>query len=275
MPERHDDLVLALRDLGERLGLPAADPVASAVDRIRTATTSTTSPASTTFSTRDRALQRAIPRTKAPPRWLVAAAIAAVVAIAGVLAAPGSRHAVADWLGIGSVRVTYTGELPDNTGNAYDLGSPVSVADAADRATWPLAAPSGIGDPDGAFVGRPARSVTLVWAASAELPEVGESGIGLLLGAIPGVTDAGAVTKQATAGTTVELVRVGDSPAYWIAGEPHRLVVTDPDGLTVTDATRLAGNTLLWTDGDVTYRLESSLDRDQVVDLASDMRPLE
>jgi hypothetical protein len=266
MRERDDDLVLALRDLGERIGLPAADPVASAVDRIRTATTS---PA---FSSRDRALQRPIPRTK---RWVVAAAVAVVVAIVGVLAAPGSRHAVADWLGIGSVRVTYTAELPDDTGHAYDLGNPVPLADAADRATWPLAAPSGIGDPDGAFVGRPARSVTLVWAASAELPEVGESGIGLLLGAIPGVTDAGAVTKQASAGTTVELVRVGDSPAYWIAGDPHRLVVTDPDGLTVTDATRLAGNTLLWTDGDVTYRLESSLDRDRAVDLASDMRPLE
>ena len=266
MPEPHDDLTLALRYLGDRLDLRAADPVASAVDRIRTATTP---PA---FSSRDRALQRPIPRTK---RLVVAAAVAVVVAIAGVLAAPGSRDAVADWLGIGSVRVTYTGEIPDDTGHAYDLGNPVSLADAADRATWPLAAPSGIGDPDGAFVGCPARSVTLVWAASAELPEVDESGIGLLIGAIPGVTEAGAVTKQATAGTTVELVRVGDSPAYWIAGDPHRLVVTDPDRLIVTDATRLAGNTLLWTDGDVTYRLESSLDRDQAVDLASDMRPLD
>ena len=263
MPEPHDDLTLVLRDLGDRLDLPAADPVASAVDRIRPLDA---------FPPQKWSLQQP---SRGGKRVLVAAAVAAAVAIAGVMATPGSRDAVADWLGIGSVRVTYTGEIPDDTGHAYDLGSPVSLADAADRATWPLAAPSGIGDPDGAFVGRPARSVTLVWAASAELPEVDDSGIGLLIGAIPGVTDAGAVTKQATAGTTVELVRVGDSPAYWIAGDPHRLVVTDPDGLIVTDATRLAGNTLLWTDGDVTYRLESSLDREQTVDLASDMRPLD
>lgn len=263
MPEPHDDLTLALRDLGDRLDLPAADPVASAVDRIRTLDA---------FPPQKWSLQQP---SRGGKRVLVAAAVAAAVAISGVMATPGSRDAVADWLGIGSVRVTYTGEIPDDTGHAYDLGSPVSLADAADRATWPLAAPSGIGDPDGAFVGRPARSVTLVWAASAELPEVDDSGIGLLIGAIPGVTDAGAVTKQATAGTTVELVRVGDSPAYWIAGDPHRLVVTDPDGLIVTDATRLAGNTLLWTHGDVTYRLESSLDRDRAVDLASDMRPLD
>ena len=268
MPEPHDDLILALRDLGERLDLPAADPVTSAVDRIRTSSAT----ARTALRSRARAPRQPIPRRR---RLVATAAVAAAVAVAGVLAAPGSRDAIADWLGIGSVRVTYTGEIPDDTGHAYDLGSPVPLADAADRATWPLAVPSGIGDPDGAFVGRPARSVTLVWAASAELPEVDESGIGLLIGAIPGVTDAGAVTKQATGGTTVELVRVGDSPAYWIAGDPHRLVVTDPDGLIVTDATRLAGNTLLWTDGDVTYRLESSLDRDQAVDLASDMRPLD
>ncbi len=268
MPERHDDLVLALHDLGERLDLPAADPVAVAVDRIRTTTTAT----ATTFSSRDRALRRSIPRTK---RVLVAAAVAVAVAVAGMLAAPGSRHAVADWLGIGSVTVTYTGEIPDDTADAYDLGTHVPVAEAADRAAWPLLAPSGVGDPTGVFVGRPAGSVTLVWAASAELPAVDESGIGLLLGAIPGATDAGAVSKQATSGTTVELVRVGDSPAYWIAGDPHRLLVTDPDGQILADATRLAGNTLLWTDGDVTYRLESALDRDEAVDLASDMRPLD
>jgi hypothetical protein len=68
---------------------------------------------------------------------------------------------------------------------------------------------------------------------------------------------------------------VGEVMVYGVADDPHRLVVTDPDGLIVTDATRLAGNTLLWTDGDVTYRLESSLDREQAVDLASDMRPLD
>lgn len=265
MPEGHDDLVLALHDLGERLDLPAADPVAAAVDRIRT---TTTPPA---FASRDRALRRPIPR---PKRLLAAAAVAVVVAVAGALAAPGARHAVADWLGIGSVRLTYTGEIPGDTDRAYDLGTPVPLAEAFDRAAWPLSMPSGMGDPDGVFVGRPTGSVTLVWAASAELPEVDESGIGLLLGAIPGATDAGAVSKQATSGTTVELVRVGDSPAYWIAGEPHRLLVTDPDGQIVADATRLAGNTLLWTDGDVTYRLESALDRDEAVDLASDMRPI-
>jgi hypothetical protein len=82
------------------------------------------------------------------------------------------------------------------------------------------------------------------------------------------------MSKQATGGTTVQLVRVGDQAAYWIEGEPHEVVITDRNGDFVHDSSRLAGNTLIWTDGDVTYRLESALDRDEAIDLASTLRPL-
>jgi hypothetical protein len=51
-------------------------------------------------------------------------------------------------------------------------------------------------------------------------------------------------------------------------------VLTDRNGDFVHDSSRLAGNTLIWTDGDVTYRLESALDRDEAIDLASTLRPL-
>ena len=265
MPEQHDDLVLALGELGERLDLLPGDPVAAAVGRIRTPQT---------FSSRDRPPRRPIPRTR---RVVMAAAAALLVALAAVLVAPGSRHAVARWLGIGSVTVTYTGDVPVAAGRAYELGIPVPLAQAverADSAGWRLAAPSGAGDPARTFVGRPVGGVNLAWAPSDELPEIGDSGIGLLLTAMPGTTDAGGVSKQATRGTTVQLVRVGDSPAYWIAGEPHEVVITDAEGDLVYDSSRLAGNTLVWTEGDVTYRLESALDRDEAVDLASTLRPL-
>jgi hypothetical protein len=67
---------------------------------------------------------------------------------------------------------------------------------------------------------------------------------------------------------------VGDGPAYWIAGDPHQVVITDAEGDVVHDSARVASNTLVWTEGDITYRLESALDRDEVVELASTMRPL-
>jgi hypothetical protein len=265
MPEPRDELILALNELGERLDIPPGDPVAVAIARIRTTRT---------------------PRGTESGRWrpggrgrrvLVAAAAALLVGLAATLVAPASRHAVARWLGIGSVTVTYTDEVPAAAGRTYDLGTPVSLAQAEARAGaagWSLAAPAGAGNPTRAFVSRPAGAVNLVWAPAAERPEIADSGIGLLLTAMPGTTDAGGMSKQATGGTTVQLVRVGDHAAYWIEGEPHEVVMTDRNGDGVHDSARLAGNTLVWTDGDVTYRLESSLDRDEAIDLASTLRPL-
>jgi hypothetical protein len=78
------------------------------------------------------------------------------------------------------------------------------------------------------------------------------------------------MAKLTTAGTTVELARVGDSPAYWRAGDLHEIVVTDPDGDKISHTSRLAANTLLWTEGPITYRLESSLGRQEAVDLAEE-----
>lgn len=265
MSEPRDDLILALNELGERLDIPPGDPIAAAVARIRTAPTSR--------------------RTGSAPwrpgrrgrRVLAAAAAALLVGLAATLVAPASRDAVARLLGIGSVTVTYTDEVPVGAGRTYDLGTPVSLAQAEARAAaagWSLAAPTGAGDPARAFVGRPAGAVNLVWAPAAQRPEIADSGIGLLLTAMPGTTDAGGMSKQATGGTTVQLVRVGDDAAYWIEGEPHEVVMTDRNGDVVHDSARLAGNTLIWTDGDVTYRLESALDRDQAIDLASTLRPL-
>jgi hypothetical protein len=264
MPEPHDDLVLALHELGERLDLPATgDPVAAAVDRIRAQR-----------PTDQRERRRANPRGR---RLLAAAAAVVLVGLGAVLAAPGSRDAVARWLGIGSVTITYTGEVPEAAGRTYALGTPVALTQAvsrADAAGWRLAAPVAAGEPARAFVGRPAGAVSLVWAPSGDLPEIRGSGIGLLLTAMPGTTDAGGMHKQATRGTTVELVQVGNDPAYWIAGASHEVAITDAEGEVVRDSVRLAANTLVWTEGDVTYRLESALDRDEAVDLASTLRRL-
>jgi len=265
MREARDDLILALNELGERLDVPPSDPVAAAIARIRTTRTP---------SERDRTPWRPGPRAR---RVLLAAAAALLVGLAATLLTPASRHAVARWLGIGSVTVTYTDEVPAAVGRAYDLGAPVTPARAAERANaagWRLSAPAAAGDPARAFVGRPAAAVNLTWAPSAERPEIADSGIGLLLTAMPGTTDAGGMSKQATGGTTIQLVRVGDHAAYWIEGQPHEVVLTDRNGDFVHDSSRLAGNTLIWTDGDVTYRLESALDRDEAIDLASTLRPL-
>jgi hypothetical protein len=288
MADRHGDageLVVALRELADRLvpgdvdgstavdtvDQPAADPVAAAVDRIRAdaARAGDRSPRQ-----RARLPHRSRRRHRSPARLLPAAAAFVVVATAATVGVPASRQAVARWLGIGDVTVTYGDDVPGTAGRTYDLGTPVPLDRAiaeAHRSGWALEAPATAGEPDRAYVGRPEGSVTLAWAPSADLPPIDDTGLGLVVTAIPGATDAGGMSKLATAGTTVQLVRVGDGPAYWIAGEAHEVAITDPDGHIVTHSSRLASNTLLWTEGDLTYRLESSLDRQDAVGLAEDL----
>lgn len=58
----------------------------------------------------------------------------------------------------------------------------------------------------------------------------------------------------------------------WIEGDPHSFSYTDPSGDMKSKLTRLAGNTLLWQQGNLTLRLESTLDRDSTVAIAESMR---
>ena len=245
MAERHAELILALRDLGEGLDLPPGrDPAAAAVARIRAAP----APA---------------PRVERTPsaRWRVAAA--AGVAIALVVALPGPRAALGRLLGIGGVEITTGAEIDPTLSRAYDLGRGVPVDDALDA--FPGTPDPELGEPAEAYSGRPAGGTSLVWAASDRLPAIGDTGAGLILTAFPtsGVPDVhkrvgvdGAITNQS----------VGGHPGVWIEGA-HEMVFTTPDGN--PGDTRIAGNTLVWTDGHITYRLESSLDRSTAVELAA------
>ncbi len=256
MSEAHGDLIVALRALGEGLdvaGPAGSDPVSVAVRRIVAAT-----------PTPER---RAAPARRRRPVVLVVAAL--VVAALVVVAVPGSRAALARWLGIGSVRIVTTDDpVPDLSG-PYDLGEPVTVDAATARAPGPLV-PDGLGPPAAAFVGAPTGAVTVVWPATDELPPIGTGpgAAGLVVTALPEAISEPLLTKVGSAGTVVEATTVDGRPAYWVAGALHVVRADEAEGGDVPDTVRLAGNTLLWADGDITYRLESGLDRDAAVAVA-------
>ena len=65
-----------------------------------------------------------------------------------------------------------------------------------------------------------------------------------------------------------ERVSVADAPAVWLSGELHELFYRAPDGSVRHETLRLAGNTLIWTSGPFTYRLESALERDGAIAVA-------
>jgi hypothetical protein len=200
----------------------------------------------------------------------VVLAVAVLLTALVVAAVPGPRSAVARFLGIGGVRVVTTGDVPAAVAGAYDLGEPVPVDRALAQAPGAMS-PDGAGDPVAAFTGRPEGAVTLVWAAGDDLPDLdaaGTTGVGLIVTAFPGSIDAPVVIKRIGPATRAEAVRLGGAVGYWISGAPHEVQVLGSSGEARPDVVRLAGNTLLWTDGATTYRLESALDREAAVEVA-------
>jgi hypothetical protein len=183
-------------------------------------------------------------------------AVAAVVVVVGFVAPV--REAVADWLGIGVVRIELVEALPDDLGVTLDLGALVDVGSVD------LPAPGALGEPSAAFVRD--GEASLVWAPSDDLPEVVGSGVGAIFTRFDGSLEPG-VEKSLGLASTLEVVTVRGERAYWIEGEPHSFAYRDADGHPIETTARLAGNTLIWEAGGYTWRFESGLAVEHVLPL--------
>lgn len=222
------------------------------------------------------------PRT-APPRvrrvaLLVAASL--LLVLGGLTAfVPAVRAAVVRILTLGAVRIEI-GEVASPQPSLVpsprdlDLGERVTFEVAASEARFPVGVPAVLGAPDAVYIDElpSGRIVWLAYEPRAGLPEAEETGIGLLLGEFVGRTEADFVLKKLPPeGVVVEEVSVGGNRAYWLSGPLHELLFLDRLGEVIADRTRLAGNTLIWTEGDVTYRLESALGQDEAIRIAESL----
>ena len=88
----------------------------------------------------------------------------------------------------------------------------------------------------------------------------------------PGDVDQGFIEKGLGPGTRLESVTVNGRPGYWIEGRPHAFVYRDANGNVRDESYRLAGNVLLWEDGDLLLRLESALSKEEALRIASSVR---
>jgi hypothetical protein len=200
-----------------------------------------------------------------PATVALAAGILAVAIAATLAASPGVRARVADWLGIGAVRVERVDRLPDvGPGRDLGLGERTTAAGARRATGLPAPAIAALGAPDALYAtpaGRAgAASFSVVYRARPGLPAA-TRGIGALLTVLPG-GDEGIVKKVAGSGTDVAFVDVDGAFGVFLSGEQH--VVGPPN--------RLAGSTLIWVRGERTYRLETPLDRDGALRLARSVR---
>ena len=163
---------------------------------------------------------------------------------------------------------------PGPPGSGLPLGVTIPTDDLDRQAGFHVVLPGdpSVGPPDAAWIDRSKNDqVTLVWAADASHPETQEPGVGLLLTEFRGTVQDGYFSKILDPATTVQLVLVNGERAYWISGQPHQFFYEGPNGF-VEDSRRWVGDVLLWAEGPITYRLETSLGRAAAIDLAESMR---
>jgi hypothetical protein len=208
-------------------------------------------------------------------------AIAAVVLALAVLttALPGPRRAIADFLGLPGIRIEFgpssgSDESPTEIGTTILFGERLSLAEAQDAASFSVLLPQRQGEPDEVYLRRDddGTVVSMLYRAGDGLPQIGTTGVGMLLMEFRSTTQTPDIAKRAMGDGTFVVTSVDGRDAFWITN--GQLIVAPPDlGEAQPAFSRRSGNVLIWSDGQVTYRLETMLDLDAALRIAGSLEP--
>jgi hypothetical protein len=216
------------------------------------------------LATQPAAVRRA-PWWRGLPLAAQAAAVLLALLVALMAFSPGVRSAVLEALGLQGARIERREPSPRAraAGTRLDVGTPVTLAAARDRAAFDVVVPDDPGAPDAVFFDAAAPGggqVAFVWERQGGRP--------LLLTQIAAL-DAPVVGKAAGPRTRIEPVDVGGRPGFWLTGDPHEFSFLSPDGNFQVDRLRLAGDTLLWNRRDVLLRLEGAPSKARALEIAA------
>ena len=219
--------------------------------------------------------------------WLAAAILLMLIA-GGLALFPAARNAIADRLGLRGVLIQWVEELPtpepSQVGAPLALGRRVTLDEARAAVDFPVLVPTAAGfDTPGEIYLRDSGEgamVSFVFPARPDLPESDATGVGALLTQFQGEADRGLIEKGLSGSganeSRLEAVSVGGERGFWISGAPHGFFFVCYDiGECREERYRLAGNVLLWEQGGLTLRLESTLSLDEALAIAESVRALE
>ena len=208
------------------------------------------------------------PRRRALARPIRVAIIAgAIVALLATAAYAGYRVLYA----AGPITV-HTGPPPDAAiGTRLRLGTPIELGDP--RIRIPVVTPhdTGIDATPHVWLDDSSAQVSLTFPPQRALPEIGTSGVGLLIQEFDG-DGREAIRKYVTTSTRTEAVRIRAQPGVFLSGGEHTLFYLDRTGKYVVSPGRLVGNALIFQRGPLTIRIEAQLPHDQMVELANSLR---
>jgi hypothetical protein len=200
--------------------------------------------------------------TQALRRWRLAQVTAlALLAVCMLLAVPPIRALVWSVLRIGAVEVLPAASDVPNEPDTPDFGTPVSLEQAQRRIgqAFPL--------PPAPLYANPQVFMPHVDLTAFHLVYRDAGGEIMLVYTV--IRDDLMQKLYPDSAAIVE-ARVGEADAIWLT-QPH-LLQSDPAGMDTLFARRyVASNVLLWTDGALTYRLETNLALPEAVALAEAM----
>lgn len=160
---------------------------------------------------------------------------------------------------------------PTLRASVLNLAGETSLPAAQNQVPFPIRLPTyppNLGPPDNVFVqdlGGPA--VIFVW-----LEPGSEDRVRLSLHALTSDVFAEKTLHEVT---RLQETTVNGQPAAWVRG-PHILQFYNRSGYPDYDARRLVdGNVLIWTEGEITYRLETDLPLEEAVRIAESLQEVE
>ena len=191
-------------------------------------------------------------------RFVALAAAVVALAVGIAMAVPPARSAILRFFHIGAASIERVETLPPARERplAAGLGRPLARRPAELRAHLAIKLPRLEGAPPTRYYAQPGLIATLLRYRDTPilLAEMRNEQVFLF-------------KKFAGPPTRVEPVELGVN-GIWLEGGRHVLTWQFGLGNTKQIATRLAGNVLVWYDGERTFRLEGDLDKDQMLELA-------
>jgi len=273
MPElrlNDDQLALALADVGARVAWPVTPDVrARVLSRIG--------------GPRRVAWWRAF----ASPRYGFAPAIITIaLALLAVLAfSPEARATATDILRLRGIEI-FRGPVPTpsptRSGSIQSpfplgIGVQVTLDEAKARAGFGVLVPTDplLGAPDQVYLrttSSGATAVSFVYVARPGIPTSAQAGVAAIVTEFAGATvDEGFFGKVLDQTTTLQKLTINGQPAFWIQGTPHFFFYNAGSGNIQQETLRLAGNTLIWTQGSLLLRLEAQVDQATALRIVSSL----
>ena len=220
-----------------------------------------------------------VTRTRFMPKRLAWSLTLILILFLSLFAIPPVRAAILEFIQIGIVRIFPQTIEPtiQLTNESISTATPApsmipllnsilgktTLEQAQRQVDYPILLPPDFGEPDYVFVYDAVGDMTILVWMNPEQPQSVE----LSLHSIP--AESWAIKKMGP--TIIELTKVNGEQAVWAEG-PYPLILYNRNEMQFTRL--IEGRVLIWTDGDITYRLETNLSMEEAVAIAESLEPI-